>query len=183
MNVVFTVLIILIIICLILIWYVNTYNKYQSLIIKINEAEANIDSVLRKRFDLLNKSIHIIKTNADLDEKEEVLEEIVKLRSRKLSNFDLDRKLYDGINEFHQYKEKYDVLKTCESYLKIEISLNESEAEIYACREYYNSIVTTYNKLVRSFPSNILAFLLHYKVKNYFDGKDMNDDITNDFKL
>ena len=44
MNVVFTVLIVLIIICLILIWYVNTYNKYQSLIIKINEAEANIDT-------------------------------------------------------------------------------------------------------------------------------------------
>ena len=183
MNVFMFFLVICIIVCGILIICINYYNKFQNCFIRLNEAEASIDSVLRKRFDLLNKSIHIIKTNAKLDEKEEVLDEIVKLRSRKLSNFDLDRKLYDGINEFHQYKEKYDILKTCESYLKIEISLNESEAEIYACREYYNSIVTTYNKLVRSFPSNILAFLFHYKVKNYFDGKDMNDDITNDFKL
>lgn len=80
MNVVFTVLIILIVICLILIWYVNTYNKYQSLIIKTNEAEANIDTTLRKRFDLLNKSINIIKGNAKIEG--EVLELIVKLRSR-----------------------------------------------------------------------------------------------------
>ena len=88
-----------------------------------------------------------------------------------------------AINEFQNYKEKYEQLKTCESYLKIEIALNDSEAEVYACRNYYNDIVTRYNKLVRSFPSNILAFLLHYKEKTYFDGKDMNDDIKNDFKL
>ena len=47
--------IILLFICTILMWIINTYNKFQVYIIRINEAEANIDAVLRKRFDLLNK--------------------------------------------------------------------------------------------------------------------------------
>ncbi|MCI8445852.1 MAG: LemA family protein, partial [Bacilli bacterium] len=57
-----------IIVCLVFIWYINTYNKFQSYIIRMNEAEANIDTILRKRFDLLNKSISIIKANAEIEE-------------------------------------------------------------------------------------------------------------------
>ena len=181
MSAFFITLIIIIIICLILVWYVNTYNKFQSFIIRINEVEANIDTTLRKRFDLLNKSINIIKGNINTEE--DVLGLIVKLRSRKLSNFDLDRQLYETINEFNYYKENYPELSESDALLKIDISLNESEHEITALRKYYNDIITDYNKLVRKFPSNIVAILSKNKEKTYYDGKNMNDDITNDFKL
>ena len=181
MSVFFITLIIIIFICLILVWYVNTYNKFQGFIIRINEVEANIDTTLRKRFDLLNKSINIIKGNIKTEE--DVLGLIVKLRSRKLSNFDLDRQLYDAINEFNYYKENYPELNESDALLKIDISLNESEHEITALRKYYNDIITDYNKLVRKFPSNLVAIISKYKEKTYYDGKNMNDDITNDFKL
>ena len=161
--------------------YIYIYNIFQSYIIRINESEANIDSVLRKRFDLLNKSISIIKANTDFEG--DILEIIVKLRSRKLSNFDLDRQLYDAVNEFNSFKEKYPDLKLIESFMKIDLSIEESEAEIVAFRKYYNDIITNYNKMVRSFPSNITAKLCKYAEKPYFDGKDMTDDIINDFKL
>ena len=49
---------------LIMIMLVSTYNHFQEYIIRINEADVNIDAVLRKRFDLLNKSIGIIKKSA-----------------------------------------------------------------------------------------------------------------------
>lgn len=180
MNVFIYSLFICIALCLILIWYINIYNRYQNYIIRINEAEANIDSTLRKRFDLLNKSIGIIKSNTD---KEKVLENISSLRSKKLTNFELDRILYEAINEFAKYKEEYSKLKTNEGYMKIELGLSETEAEIVASRKYYNDIITDYNKLVRTFPSNIVAKISKYKVRTYFDGKDMNDDVVNDFKL
>ena len=157
MSVFFITLIIIIFICLILVWYVNTYNKFQGFIIRINEVEANIDTTLRKRFDLLNKSINIIKGNIKTEE--DVLGLIVKLRSRKLSNFDLDRQLYDAINEFNYYKENYPELNESDALLKIDISLNESEHEITALRKYYNDIITDYNKLVRKFPSNLVAII------------------------
>lgn len=170
-----------IVICLLLICYVHIYNIFQTYIIRINEAEAFIDTTLRKRFDLLNKSIGIIKANTN--SKEEILGIIAKLRSQKLSNFELDRKLYDAINEFNNYKETIDELKNNEAFLKIELGLFESESEIVAARKYYNDIITDYNKLVRSLPSMIVAKVSKYTLKNYFDGKDMNDEVINDFKL
>ena len=174
------ILVIIIAICLILIWYVSVYNNYQNYIIRINEAESFIDTTLRKRFDLLNKSIEIIKANT---KETEVLNIIDELKTMKISNFDLDRKLYDAINEFNKYKENYDELRNTESFLKIELGLFVSESEIVAARKYYNDIITDYNKLVKKFPSNIVAKVSRYKTRTYFDGKDMEDDDTKDFKL
>jgi LemA protein len=167
--------------CIIILLIAGTFNRFQAYVIRINEAEANIDSILRKRFDLLNKSIDIIKANIKTDE--EILNIIVKLRSRKLTNFDLDRQLYEGIKEFNKYKEEYPELKNSEIFTRIDIALNESEAEIVAFRKYYNDIITDYNKLVKSFPSNLVALIINFKTRFYFDGKDMTDDIIDDFKL
>lgn len=174
MNTFEYILLIIIAVCLIAIWMIAIYNKYQIYVIRINEAEANIDSVLRKRFDLLNKSISIIKTVCT-DEKD-VLEMIVKLRSRKLTNFEFDRRLYESLNEFNRYGEKYPNLKKNENYMKIGFGLNETESEIIAFRKYYNDIITDYNKLVKTFPSNIVAKLCRYEYKTYFDGKEPKED-------
>ena len=50
-------------ICLLLIWYVNIYNHFQSYIIRINEVESMIDNYLRNKYDLINRAIPIIKGN------------------------------------------------------------------------------------------------------------------------
>ncbi len=181
MEIFFICIAVFLIICILILLIATTYNKFQAYIIRINEAEANIDSILRKRFDLLNKSIDIIKANTNIEG--DILTIIVKLRSRKLSNFDLDRQLYEGIKEFNKYKEEYPSLKKSEVFTRIDISLSESEAEIVAFRKYYNDIITDYNKLVKSFPSNLVALICKFKTKLYFDGKNMSDDDTKDFKL
>ena len=62
--------------------------------------------------------------------------------------------------------------------MKIELGINETEAEIEALRKYYNDTITDYNKMVKSFPSNIVGAFSHFKTKNYFDGK-----ATKEFKL
>lgn len=173
MDLLLYIIISIIAVCLLLIWYINIYNHFQSYIIRINESEAFIDTTLRKRFDLLNKSIGIIKAN--LKTKKDVLPIIKELRSQKFSNFELDRKLYEAINEFNEYKETIEGIKNNEAFIKIELGIFESEAEIVAARKYYNDIITDYNALVRKFPSNIVAHLLGYKIKSYFDGKDMSD--------
>ena len=173
MNIVIVTLSLVIAIGLILILLVATYNHFQDYIIRINEAEVSIDAVLRKRFDLLNKSIGIIKAN--IKDEENVLEEIVKIRSKKITNFELDRNLYEAINEFHAIKEKYPKLQSNEEIMKIDINLMESESEIVGLRKYYNDIITDYNKLVKSIPSNIVALLKGYKAKDYFDGNNIDE--------
>ena len=96
------------------------------------------------------------------------------LRSKKLTNFELDRNLYSAINEFHVVKEKYPELQTNEEFIKIELGIAESESEIVGLRKYYNDIITDYNKLVKSFPSNVIAILNGFKAKNYFDGNNVD---------
>lgn len=180
MNLVIITLSLVIVIGLISILLVATYNHFQDYIIRINEADVNIDAVLRKRFDLLKKASGIIKAN--LKEENNVLDQVSKLRSKKLNNFEFDRQLYEAINEFHVIKETYPELQTNEEFLKIEINLMESESEIVGLRKYYNDIITDYNKLVKSFPSNLISILKKYKPRDYFDGSNI-DKIKGAIKL
>ena len=104
------------------------------------------------------------------------------MKSKKLSNFELDRKLYEGINEFNKYKENEE-LSNKESFLKIDLGLFESEAEIVAARKYYNDIITDYNKLTISFPTNLVAKIFKYSKKTYYDGKDLDSEKNESLKI
>jgi len=170
---------ILALVCVILLIFILIYNNYQSYIIRINEVETNIDSVLRKRFDLVCKCIEVIH---GISKKQDFLD-ILDLKDQKISNFDLDRKLVGAILKFDSYKDKYEELEANDTFIKSIISLEECAVELEAFKKYYNDIVTDYNKKVKQFPSDIVAKISHFKVKPYFDGKDMFDDITDDFKL
>ena len=172
MNSFILILCIIIIIGILAILYVATYNHFQDFIIRINEAEVNIDATLRKRFDLVNKAASIIEAN--IKDEIKIQELVNELRSKKLTNFELDRNLYSAINEFHAIKEKYLELQTNEEFIKIELSIVESESEIVGLRKYYNDIITDYNKMVKSFPSNIIAISNSYKTKDYFDGNNLD---------
>ena len=161
------ILITLIIIALIFIVHSIKYNKFEELIIRINEAEANIDAILNKRFDLLNKSIGIIKSNTKTDK--EVLEDIVKLRSRKLNNFELDKQLNKSYKEFKYFADNFEKLKSNDSFTKIEIDLIESEANIVALKKYYNDVSEKYNSCINKFPSSIIAKAKKYGKKELFE--------------
>lgn len=167
------------IISILLLWVVITYNSYQNYIIRINEVETKIDSILRKKFDLVAKSIEVIETYAG----SKVLEEITNLKNAKISNFDLDRKLTEAIIKFESFKDKYEDLETNEVFIKTEMQINEANIDLEACKNYYNDIVTNYNKKVKQFPSDVIAKLSKFKVRPYFDGKNMFDDNIKDFKL
>ena len=172
---------IIIFVCIIIAFYTYLYNKFQDVIIRINEVEATIDTNLRNKYDLLNKSISIIKGNVEI--KNDIFDEIVKLRSRKISNFDLDRKLILAFNEFNSLKDKHKELNKSDELKKIEKDINEIDNKLVIFRDYYNDNITNYNRMVKSFPTKIIALINKYEEKLFFDRKDMNDDDYNDFKL
>ena len=167
------------IISIILLWIVITYNNYQNYIIRINEVETKIDSILRKKFDLVAKCIEVLETYAG----SKILEEITSLKNAKISNFDLDRKLTEAIIKFESFKDKYDDLEANEVFIKTNLQINEANIDLEACKNYYNDIVTNYNKKVKQFPSDVIAKISKFKVRPYFDGKNMFDDNIKDFKL
>ena len=173
--------VIIILVCIIIAVYTFIFNKFQDAIIRINEVEATIDTNLRQKYDLINRSISLIKANIEL--KSDVFDEIVKLRSRKISNFDLDRKLVDACNELHAIKEKHKKELKSNEIDKIIKQLKDIDNKLNTYRDYYNANIVKYNKLVSSFPTNIVALLCKYDTKLFFDMKNMNDDDVEDFKL
>lgn len=172
----------LVVICIIATIYALMYNKFNEISIRIDEAEANIDNILRSKYDALNRAIAIIRGNVEIDD--EIFEEIVKLRSRKISNFALDRKLVEASNEFFKLKEQYkDLYDSSDELKKISKLIKSSDEKLVTLKEYFNSNVSKYNKLVKSFPTNVVALISKYNEKLFFDRKDMSDEDHNDFKL
>ena len=179
------ILCILIIACLIFEIYMYLYNRIQDFIVKINEIETVIDTNLRNKYDNINKCATIIKNDEKIkDEKDKkVFEELIKLRNRKISNFDLDRKLIEANNQFIALKQKYSSLNKNEEIKEISKKIEDCDEKLDVNREYYNNSIAEYNKLVKLFPTNIIAKICKYEEKLFFDKKDMSDDDFNDFKF
>lgn len=173
--------IIIILICIIIAIYTFIYNKFQDSIIRINEAEATIDTSLRQKYDLINRSISLVKANVEI--KSDIFEEIIKLRSRKISNFDLDRILISATNELYSIKEANKKKIKSDEINRIIKQLDNIDIKLNTYRNYYNDNITKYNKMVKSFPTNIVALLCKYNNKLFYDMKNMEDDDVNDFKL
>ena len=165
----------IIVICLIFGIYTILYNKMQDYIIRINEVESMIDNNLRNKYDNINKCVSIIKGNNELENvvDHKIFDEIIRLRTKKISNFDLDRKLVDAENSLIQLKEKYQLLKENEEIDAISKKLDEIDEDLIAGIEYYNRNIAEYNKLIKLFPTNIIAKIGKYQEKLFFDRKDI----------
>ena len=176
---------IILIICILSGIYAILYNKFQDYVIRINEVESNIDTILRNKYDTINKCVSIIKGNNEINNKldKNMFEEIVKLRARKISNFDLDRKLVEANNQFITIKEKYEEINKNEDIIKYSNDLIDIDDRLKIHVNYYNNNIAEYNKLIKLFPTNIVARLCKYQEKLFFDRKDMSDEDYNDFKL
>lgn len=172
-------LLLIIIISILSIIYIYFYNRFQRYLMKINEVESRIDITLRERFDLLCKAADFIKSKSD----EVIMTKLDDLKNQNLSSFDFERELVSMTREFQNIKITNRNLIKMPDFTTLDFSLNENEAELGGYILYYNDNIANFNKLVRMFPSNIVAKLSRFKEKNYYDGKDLNDDDINDFKL
>ena len=173
--------VIIVLVCVGAVFYASIYNKFQEYIIRINEVESMIDNYLRNKYDLINKCIPIVKGNVK-DEKD-LFGEIVKLRSRKIGNFELYRILMSASNELNGLRIKYKDIDNSDEIKKICKQIDDIDVKIDNATQYYNDNITIYNSLLKKFPSNIVATFGKYKEKLFFDRKDMSDDDYDDFKL
>ena len=173
------ILLIIIIIGVLALIYVMTYNNLVNYKIKIEKAEGIIDENLRRKYDLIAKMNIAIKKVVN---KKDYLKEYIELKDKRISNYELDRKLTEAMNIILEVKNDYSELDTKEfnNDLKEINAINET---LTSCKTYYNKNTTELNQIIRKFPSNIVAKIHHYKIKPFFDGKNMQDAVIDDFKL
>lgn len=182
MNTFLTILFIIIILAItVSIIYIHLYNKFNESIIRINEAESRIDTNLRDKYDLLNKSINIIKANVKLDEKK--FNDILILKTKKISNFELDRTLTKAYNELLTVYENNKELRDSDELYKANKQIELIDEELITLRNYYNANILNYNRMIKKIPTNIIARIKKYNERLLYDLKDMSDDDYEDFKL
>ncbi len=157
------------VIILIIVWTISTSNRFQRLLVKINEADSGIDVALTKRYDTLTKLIDICKAYAKHET--DLLTNIVKLRKgmdineKKEANQKMDE-IYSKLNVI---AESYPELKSSQNYFQLQESVVEVEEHLQAARRIYNMNVSAYNQLIVSFPSSLIASFQHLGKKEFFE--------------
>ena len=153
---------------------------YNTLIAKKNQVTnvfGSIDALLKKRYDLIPKLITTVKQY--MKHERELLEKITELRAKAVSGqisddqkVDLENKITKVLGGIMVAVENYPDLKANQNFLQLQGSMNEVEEQISAARRAYNAAVTDYNNAVEMFPTNILASMMSYKMKNVFEIPD-----------
>lgn len=173
--------IVIVIIILLLICYFYFYNKINDTIIRVNQAENRIDSNLRDKYDLLSRSFTLFKNKIEVDEN--ITKELAKLKTRKLSNFELDRTLTQIHDKYLAIYEEHKELRESDEIYKANKQMELIDEELVTLRNYYNGNIASYNKMIKKFPTLFIAMIKKYQVRNFYDMKDMNDTDYEDFKL
>ena len=182
MNTLLIILFIIIVLSISLsIIYIYLHNRFTESIIRINEAESRIDSNLRDKYDLLNKCVNIIKNNIKIDDKK--FNDLLILKTKKISNFDLDRTLKRSHDEFLTIYEKNKELKENDELYKANKQIELIDEELVTLRAYYNANILNYNRMIKKIPTNIIAKIKKYQERLLYDLKDNNDNDYEDFKL
>ncbi len=156
-----------------------TYNDLVSYKIKIEKAEGIIDESLRKKYDIIMEMNIAIKKVVT---KKDYLKDYTELKNKKISNYEMDRKLIEATNIILEVKNDYKELDTKDFNKHIK-EINKLNETLVSCKNYYNKNTSELNKIIRKFPSNIIAKIHNFKIKPFFDGKNMQDAVIDDFKL
>ncbi len=153
------------ILAFILLIFAIYYNKFQFAIIKINEAEENADLYLNKKFDLLKRCSPIIRKEL---RKKKILEEVEKLPVGEFNHFELNEALNKAYNNLFQIIDDHEKLLKSENLLGILNELNDNEEDLMASIKFYNDTVVGFNRLITSFPSNVIRLFFRYKRKEFY---------------
>jgi LemA protein len=168
------VLVTLIVILLLpVLWLIVQYNALVTLRNYIAEAWSNVDTELKRRYDLIPNLVATVKGYAAHERA--VLEHVVELRNRCAANHGPvgaqardEGELVDALKRMFVLVENYPQLKADQNFLKLQTELINTENRIQAARRFYNGNVRDYRNKCESFPSNLVAGLFNFAPQEFF---------------
>ena len=153
---------------------VLSYNRFVSQRNLIRNAWANIDTELRRRYDLIPNLVETVKGYAAHER--EVFEEVARTRSAAAgaSGTPAQQAAAEGpfvaaLGKLFAVAENYPELKANQNFLALQQELSNTEDRIQASRRFYNANVQDFNRRVQSFPSNVIAGLFGFKEEEFFE--------------
>lgn len=158
--------VVLLVICIVM------YNGLVRLQNQIDNAWAQIDVQLKRRFDLIPNLIETVKGYTKHEKG--VLEECTKARTSFMSATSVKDKakaenmLEGTLKTLFAVSENYPKLQANENFLQLQEELSGTESKIAYARQHYNDMVLEYNNKVESVPSNMIAGIFGFKEKEMY---------------
>jgi len=156
-----------------LLWVIVQYNSLVSLRNYISESWSNVDTELKRRYDLIPNLVATVKGYAAHER--EVLESVTQLRNRCAANNGPpgeqardEVQLVDALKRLLVVVENYPQLKADQHFLKLQGELINTEDRIQAARRFYNGNVRDYRNRCETFPSNIVAGMFNFLPHDFF---------------
>lgn len=151
---------ILAIIAIVIVLFFHYYNRIRILYNRIEEAWAQIDVQLKKRYDLIPNLVETVKGYAKHEK--EIFEKVAEARKGMISGSREERnkssnQLTNTLKSLFAVAENYPVLKASENFKLLQEQLEGIENKIAYARQYYNSSILNYNNIITTIPGRWFA--------------------------
>jgi LemA protein len=182
-------LLLLLILAVIVIGFILTYNTVISKKNNVDNALGAIDAELKKRRDLIPNLVESVK--AYMQYEKDLLEKITRLResAEKIEDpekrLQIEQELSKALQSLRVRFENYPNLKANKNFLQLQTTLTDIEESIAAARRFYNQAVTEYNNILEQIPFTFIAKMLGLQRKEVFtipEEERTNIDIGELFK-
>jgi LemA protein len=170
-----TVLIVIVVVLAVLVFgAIASYNRFVRQKNLIKDAWANIDTELRRRYDLIPNLVETVKGYASHERA--VFENVTKARAMATAatGSPAEQAAAEGpfvaaLRQLLAVAEAYPDLKANQNFLALQSELSNTEDRLQTSRRFYNANVRDYNQRVQSFPSMIIARMFGFKEEEFFE--------------
>jgi LemA protein len=155
------------------------YNSLIRLKNRVDEAWADIDVQLKRRYDLIPNLVETVKGYASHEK--ETLDRVIQARSAAMnaqSNGDsaemekTENMLSSTLKSIFALSEAYPDLKANTNFLELQRELSDTENKIQASRRFYNTNVRDFNTKLEVFPTNMIGNMLGFKNRVFFEAAE-----------
>ncbi|MCC7196607.1 LemA family protein [Candidatus Peregrinibacteria bacterium] len=168
-----TLLIILGVVAVIAFAAIGIYNGLVQLSVKVDEGWADIETQLKRRYDLIPNMVETVKGYAKHEKG--TLEQVTKARNMAMGANTPEQKaqaegmLAGALKTLFAVAENYPDLKANQNFMDLQATLKEIEEHLQLSRRYYNATVRDFNTKVMVFPNNIFAGILGFVKRQFFE--------------
>ena len=155
------------------IYVVLTYNTLVALRNHIRDAWGNIDTELKRRYDLIPNLVATVKGYAAHEK--EIFERVTQLRAQCLASQGTpheqaaeENHLVEALQGLLAVVENYPQLKADRHFLELQRELVNTEDRIQAARRFFNGNVRDYRNRCETFPSSVIANTFGFESQDYF---------------
>jgi LemA protein len=171
--VLWVVLVIVALVLLVAILLVTLYNRLVRLRNRAENAWAQVDVQLRRRYDLIPNLVETVKGYASHERA--TFEEVTKARTAAQQaqtvqeQAKAENMLTQAIGRLFAVAEQYPELRATENFQQLQTQLEETEGKIAVSRQVYNDAVLTYDTALETVPTNIVGNMFSFQAREYFE--------------